>query len=607
MTDTLLLEFKTAVSGERLRRRLEREPASTRLICCTPYAAFQAEQCGRAFQTLDEVCDLERFRCEGQTLCGVAKQLLDRAAGRADASLYGFVYELNHLLSCGLQEAVRAPLWNQPGTRLWSDIPATAFPGAGPVVSNEVQPAIPAGGTRMEMWPAVSSEAARWRRRLRGVTAAKVGRKIRQPFAGPLQAVRQWSGRRRPTIVTDYGYDWDRYRGVLSDTDALSFAACARQLQEAAVPSSDWEPLWRSFGVELSRELEARRLDPGGWLRELLTNRFRRYLILRAACRRNLAALARQLDVRMALAASADATAYLLCYYLRELGLPALYYQHGGYFLHSHVVPFFEVPSASINLVFGDGDREWFSASPWMRRCEAVGSDILDKMAPAGPLRPGTYLYVLNVAKGRGEYSEWSHHWPSLDGIAMFRRHCDVIELFARYPRQRLIIRPHPGQYSWALYEPLREFVRARQIRNVKVDDRPQNADQFLQNPDWVILDYACTAALQALAKNHPRVLCYTGAPYRILDEDAALLGRAVHCRDTHAGLLECLEQCLSGAPLPAREAAAGVAFERRYGRRQGEPATFDRVSSLLRELMSTRPEVEDPAAAMAAAGRAKR
>lgn len=506
-----------------------------RVFAVTPLAAWTLERAGLAFESNGALVERGAFRegCLGdlERLRGA----LASAFGPEQDGWMGLTLELTAGAAYARSEHMRMRSLEGLDPVVFSDAPRTGEDTLEAHLYNRSAlylRAVPA--ERHRLVPRRPEAAARLLNRLKRLTPAALAGKILARLPAPRRA--------GPALVTDYGYDWAALRPSLEPRFAQwTFADLAREARRLGGAEPDAAALGRlrgalrtAFRDQFPGTLEA--------FLSLADGRAARYAELHALYAKHMPALASRLDLRAALGTLCGTDEQFLAhYFLKKAGKPSVFYQHGAYMQRWPMTGPEEVVPATHNLVYGSADESFVAGLGGNVR--RVGSAALDAIGPDAP-RKGEFLYVMYVNPGNLLLAESAYARPDTDHAYLFRRHRRVLELFARRPELRLTVRQHPGQYTWALHEPLAELARG--IRNVRFDQSPFDPDRYYSGYEAVLFDYPSTGLLQALAKGKT-IACHVGVPYGSDGED--LLRRAISCADDDDAFLSVLERwCEKGA-----------------------------------------------------------
>lgn len=524
-----------ALAAELKARRFDR------ILAVTPLAAWTLEEAGLEFESNAVLVDRETFRtgCLGNH--ERVRRALVAAFGSESDSWMGLMLQLVAFAAYALGEDMRLRSLDGLDLDVYSDVPH----GSRDRISLEAHlynecalyfRAVPAA--RHRLVPRRRESLDRLLNRLRRLTPAA--------FAGKLLRLLPAPRRAGPALVTDYGYDWAALRPRLAPRfTQWTFAELAAGVRSLGGPEPDAAALDR-FAAALEdefRPLLPRTLAP---FVAMARDRAERYGALRRRFADHLPSFADKHDLRAALGTLCGTDEqYLAHYYMKAAGRPSVFYQHGAYMQRWPMTDSAELLPATHNLAYGSADAVFMSGLRPGAKVSRVGSILLDAIEP-DPERRGRFLYVTFLNPGNLALAESELARPDTDHGYLFSRHRKVLELFSRFEGLSLTVRHHPSQFTWGLYEPLREFAAARGIRNVSFDQSPLDPGRYYAGYEGVILDYPSTGLLQALAKGRS-IACHVGVPYGSDRED--LLRRAAACADDDDGFLAVLERwCSEGA-----------------------------------------------------------
>lgn len=525
----------TALVAELKARRFDR------IFAVTPLAAWTLEEAGIPFETNAALVDREAFRAGCLGNHERVRRALAAAFGSESDSWMGLMLQLVAFSAYALGEDARLRSLEGLDLEVYSDIPH----GTRDRLSLEEHlynecalyfRAVPA--QRHHAVARRSESLSRLLNRLKRLTPAA--------FAGKLLRLVPAPRRAGPALVTDYGYDWAALRPRLAPRfTQWTFAELAADLRSLGGPGPDAATLDR-FAAALASEfgpLLPRTLEP---FVAMARDRAERYGALRRRFADHLPSFADKNDLRAALGTLCGTDEQFLAhYYLKASGRPSVFYQHGAYMQRWPMTDPAELLPATHNFAYGSADAAFMSGLRAGAKVSRVGSVLLDAIKP-GPQERGRFLYVTFLNPGNLALAESELARPDTDHGYLFSRHRKVLELFSRSKGLSLTVRHHPSQFTWGLYEPLREFAAARGIRNVSFDQSPLDPNLYFVGYEGVILDYPSTGLLQALAKGRS-IACHVGVPYGSDRED--LLRRAAACAADDDGFISLLGRwCAEGA-----------------------------------------------------------
>ncbi|MBI5247318.1 MAG: hypothetical protein HY923_09055 [Elusimicrobia bacterium] len=555
--------------GEELKaRRFER------IFAVTPLAAWTLERTGLSFETNAALVDRAAFRegCLGNH--ERVRRALVAAFGDESDSWMGLMLQLVAFAAYALGEDMRLRSLDGLEPSVYSDVPHASRDS----LSLEAHlyndcalyfRAVPAD--KHHALARRSESLSRLLNRVKRLTPANLLRKL----------ARLAPRRDGPALVTDYGYDWAALRPHLEPRfSQWTFAELAAELRGLGGPQPDAAALDR-FAAALEagfKDLLPRTL---GAFVATARDRAARYGVLRRRFADHLPKVAARADLRAVLGTLCGTDEQFLAHhFMKAAGRPSLFYQHGAYMQRWPMTGPSEVFPATHNLAYGSADAAFMSGLSPSATVTAVGSALLDAFERDEPFK-GRFLYVLFLNPGNLALAESELAHPDTDHAYLFARHRKVMELFAARPGLTLVLRPHPSQFTWGLYEPLREFAASRKMTNIVFDQSPLDANRYYAGYEGVLMDYPCTGLLQAMAKGR-KIACHTGAPYG--SDGADVLRRAIPCADDDVAFLAIAQRwCSHGAddgdPEARREYLA------RFGK--SDRPSLPAVKALLDDLLS--------------------
>lgn len=510
-----------------------------RLFAVTPLAAWTLEQAGLSYETNAALVDRTAFRtgCLGNP--ERVHRALTAAFGAESDSWMGLMFHLVPFAAYALGEDMRLRSLDGLDLSVYSDVPHASRD----LLSLEAH----LYNDGALYFRAVTAEKHHSVERLSETWPRLLNRAKRLTPAGLLRKLARFAPRRGgPALVTDYGYDWAALRPRLEPRfSQWTFAQLAAELRALGGPEPDAATLDR-FAAALEAEFKDLLPRTLGAFVAMGRDRAARYGVLRRRFADHLPALAERADLRAVLGTLCGSDEQFLAHhFMKAAGRPSVFYQHGAYMQRWPMTGPCEVYPATHNLVYGAADADFLHSLSSKANVTTVGSVLLDSLEQDEPVK-GRFLYVMFVNPGNLALAESELAFPDTDHSYLFARHRRVIELFAKQPGLTLAIRPHPSQYTWGLYEPLREFTESREIANVTIDQSPLDPNRYYAGYEGVIIDYPCTGLLQAMAKGR-KIACHVGVPYA--SDRGELLSRAIPCAEDDDAFISILERwCARGA-----------------------------------------------------------
>jgi hypothetical protein len=474
----------------------------------SPLACWLLERAGLPFRTSEAFLDDAWFRREGLANTGRLEQAFRAAFGGELDPWYGLLYQLKMAADYALIEEKRWAFARAERAWIYSDLEPSSCDSDDYTAHHYNRAALYFRAVPRERRIAVP-RARQLPQALQRLRRGGVGAVIRRA-AGALRRAKT-----KPGLVTDWAGDWAALRPELEPRyAAYSASELAREALALGVAEPD-----RSAADALISKLRPlmREVLPNAYdaFEEIVRRETDSYTMLAAALRRGLPRLQKDRDLRGALSVVAGMPdLYLVNHQLKRMGLPTIFYQHGGYQARVRLLMYGERHPATHNLVYGRKVREFYEPVPGGPVVDA-GSLALGLLRPE-PRGPGNkFLYVLFHNQGNPTFVDSDDSMPWTDPARLFTVHRRVIELFARHPRASLVIREHPCHKTFCLYEPLREVIASLGARNITLDETVAPPGRYLKGYGTILFDYAATGLLQALALGQ-RVICLTGAPYNI-------------------------------------------------------------------------------------------
>ena len=510
-----------------------------RVFAVTPLAAWTLEEAGLAFETNAALVKRSAFRtgCLGHH--ERVRRALVAAFGAESDSWLGLMLQLVAFAAYALGEDMRLRSLDGLDLSVFSDAPHESRDRLSLEAHLYNECALYFGAVTAERHRAVprrSESLARLLNRVKRLTPAGLGRKL----------ARLMPRRGGPALVTDYGYDWAALRPHLEPSySQWTFADLAAELRDLGGPEPDAATLDR-FAAALTAEFQALLPRTLGPFVAMARDRAARYGVLRQRYADHLPAFADRADLRATLGTLCGTDEqFLTHHFMKAAGRPSLFYQHGAYMQRWPMTGPCEVFPATHNLAYGSADAAFLSGLSPKASVTTVGSALLDALERDEPVK-GRFLYVMFLNPGNLALAESELAHPDTDHSYLFARHRMVMESFAARPELTLVLRPHPSQFTWGLYEPLREFAESRKMTNVVFDQSPLDPNRYYAGYEGVLMDYPCTGLLQAMAKGR-KIACHTGVPYG--SDGAEILRRAIPCADDDAAFLAVVRRwCENGA-----------------------------------------------------------
>lgn len=590
-TQTVVIDIKGKASDSRIKHMIRNHPQA-HFVAFTPSAAWGLEKAGTPFQRLEQIFTPEEFREQGIRNFDRTVSLLKAVGGKDWESYGGLYYSLKLFFDYLIQETAKFELVSAHKAIVYSDS-TRAAPSSTSINSHIFNKHslyhLGAQDGRVRYFAKTVPLRTRLRNLLESAGIKHPKSYLRDRLKKLLRVRFPNTTPADKAILTSFHYDWSVYREALSQEYAqVQISALFGSIptvgtisgveEKIATAVAEFEQLFKFIPPQILEEAS-----------RLLAKEIRAYDTLRARVRSGLPSAVSKLRIRAALSTfCASHEDFLIHYYLKQLGIPTILYQHGAYFGEASCLEFGEILPATHNLVFGEGDKEFFAKSRFKSNTLAVGSALLDSLGPSRPSNPKRFLYVLDVASGNAANVTSTTDLPVIDGITLFDRHRKVIDLFRKYPDVELVLKPHPAQYDWCLYSPLQEYVQLEQCGNIKIADARQSAEQLLGSSGCLILDYTCTTLVQGLAKNHPHIICFIGRPFIPPKATAEKLKEAIPATESEEELLLIIENSIKDPNSSRVRSEAKVKeFQTLFGNHRTPQggSSYDRVLGFVREI----------------------
>jgi hypothetical protein len=233
----------------------------------------------------------------------------------------------------------------------------------------------------------------------------------------------------------------------------------------------------------------------------------------------------------------------------RDLRIPVITWQHGGYGISKHpFIEYLDFIGSDVHLVFGEGVAERFqeNAAKYKTRLVPVGSSSLEQIIrknrnpPISSEDGKTVLYVTsNIYRNTNSVS-W---FPPFSDDFFWLTQKSIIDALGKHKDSKAIIKTHPS--SMYRETPMREYAKNRGFENIMFVKNEQPLTSLLQKADVIVIDLPTTTLLQALTTEKP-VFIYFGH-YNIDEEPLALLEHRAFCFRNLESLTNALEKYLSG------------------------------------------------------------
>lgn len=556
----------------------------------TPCGASTCQQLGLKYIGLDDILDRDALKQSGIDNAMLVKESL-RGLDDDDEALLGLVTPLKRCLDYFDLEAAKARVLKEGDVFLLSDKRLEDRSCLSKHFSNETNIyCAELAHLRHLQLPNVDFAADRrrqafWRKFYRllelgpGGVASQLAARI-PLVAGQLAGVGE-----KAAVVADFHYDWAALRPkIVRDHVTIATATLLSRIDTVALSASDADAARSNTQIvstRLSEHLSGKQqANLYSQIQKLMEAMLHEYFLQLYKTRTILPQLISEYRLEAALMTiCGDGQTYILSQQLKRRGVKTLFYQHGGYITPAISIEYDEVAPATTNFVFGTADAERLKNFNPSRDVRAVGSARFQSMRHiSGVNSKKTALYVLEVCEGNGLGIYGLNQSPEPGGINLFKRHLAVIDTFGKRPDWKLSIRRHPSTFRSALYEPLRQYVALRKYKNITFDSFHPSPDVYLEQTNWIIIDSAGTAILEAVAKGLKNVICYIGPPFIVAGEAKDLLMQVVATSSTEEELVAKIDRHLFyGEPL-AHDDLARRQFASRFMGPQlaGGPAVED-------------------------------
>lgn len=234
---------------------------------------------------------------------------------------------------------------------------------------------------------------------------------------------------------------------------------------------------------------------------------------------------------------------FLVAYFLKRNKIKTFFYQHGAYFNPNEVIYTGDLVPADVNFVYGGNDEDNLGKRVRNKIC-CVGSALFSSFKITKESN-NIFIYILNISQGNFDYV-FKNCYP-ISSTSLWLRHKRVIDLFSKYPQYRLILKVHPSSFRKKhIYFPYYEYISDIKAKNISINLNPW-ADDYLDENEYVILDYVSTALLQVVAKKKRKIIVYVGKPYKIIAGIAKYLSEFAEIVYNDDVLIEILTKILNG------------------------------------------------------------
>jgi hypothetical protein len=545
----------------------------------TPLAAWILESKGIRYRTLQEIMDESKYHRECMNNLERVRELLKTIQPEDTEPFLGLYYWIKLFADYLFQENAKFEFLKDKEVLVITDVLAGDGTFGDHVLNRR--------SLYVEcLQKSDSVRIKRIKRKLKPSRAIKgflkaLGFKKVQAFLGS-RGKKRLDGR-HGTVIAAFHYDWEIYKTELltrySSLTPVELVDWMKKEGAGAQPVASIESFLSQFNKKfgsLSKEILVGAAS-------VLKKEVSRYFDLQALIKANIGKAILHSQIKGALGTyTSSFEEFLTAYYLKQANIPTLFYQHGAYFpMEMNLsLEYSEVLPATVNLVIGKGDADLFEKSSALTRCEVVGSAALERLPQSTPPENGKFLYVLDVSGGNAAATNSDLYWPTLDGLSILNRHRAVIDLFAQFPEHELLLKPHSGYLDWCLYTPLKEYIRSRKIRNVRMMGSNLRTTDLLSKFQYVILDYACTTLLQALALGHKGVVCHIGKTVLLPAAVEQNLVRAYPCTKNDDELIALLRSVLKKNKIISTNEAGFRHFNELYGCGSD---SYSRVSEFLK------------------------
>ena len=274
---------------------------------------------------------------------------------------------------------------------------------------------------------------------------------------------------------------------------------------------------------------------------------------------------------------------YLLNYYLKSRGVMTISYQHGSYILQDPMIKYSEAWTATKSFVFGERDRELFDGFACGTEPVVMGANMFFHGRVSGRKPPNRAVYYLRAIQGNGWQYLGRFFNMSPDGVEDWRRHQAVLKFFAGLSDWQLTVKLHPAQRTY-LGEPLAEYLRDIGAKNIRIDSSSPSSAAYFDNFRLIILDYAETTLLHALAAGHQSIICFFSRPPDADIPDYDLLKTVCPIAESTEELIQVLEPLHSNKEPPQIDKEAARLFFQKYGGHFNHSRSEDYLIGILLE-----------------------
>lgn len=517
----------------------------------TPMGAWLLQRRGIEFQTLNSVLTNDDYHRRGVDNFNAVESVLRAKSPDKDETLLGLMSPLKQLADFLMQEEAKFHLLKNCRSIIITDTSPEPSHVIGAYLENRcsVYMQLLKDCEVIYLTRKSRSRIQQFMMKLSRVGPANLMSKLKQHATKALFMIADMLAPDRPQIIFESRYDWascykyfaKRYRILSINQFMQGLPATSGNFMSDEKVNVQVQRIWEDYCSKLAH-IDDMLLHhvKGAILSEIAA-----YLSFASSLARTIAAHPAYAEGIQALLLTycLNPREYIIASILKTAGKLTVFYQHGSYLHRSIAVRYYEVTPARINLSYGIKDKSFLEHSG--KRSFAVGSTTLRNYRRRFQTPQKKAFYLLDVTDGAGSRVDSEFHWPEPDGIELFKRHCSVIELFGESAGWSLTLRPHPSHRSFALYEPLKEYVMEKRYSNITFDESSDTADRFLEKGEWVILDYVCTGLIQGLAKDIRNMMCYIGKPYVLPSDDVSILKQVFPCGSDQDELLALIKKHL--------------------------------------------------------------
>lgn len=197
--------------------------------------------------------------------------------------------------------------------------------------------------------------------------------------------------------------------------------------------------------------------------------------------------------------------------------IPKVFMQHGSYIQEDIILKYCEIYPADINFVFNEYTRELFKKNG-AKNVEVVGTVNFNKpYKDSKILYDYVYITFCSSYTYPGTFIGMSGSTISMDGMSMYNRHKNIIELFGKiFTDKKLCIKMQPSIMTSYMYVPFVELSKF--YSNITIEfTTPLHS--LIENSKYIISDYFSSEFSSREIHYKKDIILFEHAPYPIEDD----------------------------------------------------------------------------------------